>query len=292
VKRPALFAATGLAAALSAYALGVEPYRLQLTQPTLWLPTLPPALDGLTVLLVADTHTSRRGRREKRLARLLDALPTPDLAILAGDLLQGAAGRRVVPELVRRHVRARHGVYAVLGNAEHKIRPDKRRAFVAALTDAGARVLVNENEPLTIDGETITVAGTDDPYYHRASLPKTLANREPGRFTLLLAHSPQIAVEAARAGVDVMLSGHTHGGQVRLPLVGALKTQNPLGRKVDQGLFDRARLSRVLGRDPGGDLVFYITRGVGVARFKGLPLYPRLLCLPEVAWLTLRRGGA
>jgi predicted MPP superfamily phosphohydrolase len=75
---------------------------------------------------------------------------------------------------------------------------------------------------------------------------------------------------------------------VRLPIIGALKAQNPLSNKLDMGLWDAARLSRALRRDVTGRTQLYITRGVGVARFRQYPLYPRLLCPPEVTWITLR----
>jgi hypothetical protein len=280
------------AGALAAYSLAVEPFRLEVTETTLFCPRLPDPLDGLTVLLLADPHIFRWGRRERRLAELLGTLPVPDVAVLAGDLIQGSEGIPHARRLVRDHVRARYRRFCILGNAEHKLKGPRRRAFVDALRADGLTVLVNQNEPLVLRGATITVAGTDDPYYGHADLDATLAGAPPERFCLLLAHSPQVAVLAARAGVDVLLSGHTHGGQVRLPLVGALKTQNPLGRRVDQGLFDRARLRRALGgRDPGGDLLCYVSRGIGVARMRRLPLHPRLFCPPEVSWLTLRSPG-
>lgn len=281
----------GAAAGLGVWALAVEPYRLRVEHVSLCLPRLPVALDGVSVLLLADLHMAQWGRRERLLARLLDDLPAPDIAVLAGDLLQGTNGMTATAELIERHVRARAATFATWGNAEHKPKQATRDAFRARLEASGVQVLVNENRPLTLRGETITVAGTDDPYYGHADVARALAGRDPQRFCLLVAHSPQVVLQAARQNVDLMLSGHTHGGQVRLPLVGALKTQNPLSGKIDRGLFDRARLRAILGaRYPAAKyLILYVTRGVGVARFKALPLYPRLLCPPEVTWITLRR---
>lgn len=279
-------------AGLAVYALAVEPYRLQLTHTEIYCPRLPAALDGFTILLLADPHISRQGRRERLLAALLDDLPVPDIAVLGGDIIRGTGGIPEALRLIRTHVRSRLGTYAILGNAEHKLRGPRRREFVASLVDEGIVTLINRSVPLKARGEEITIAGTDDPYFGHADLEATLSSWDPNRFCLLLAHSPQIVTLAARAGVDVMLSGHTHGGQVRLPLVGALETHNPLGRAVDQGLFDRARLRDALGRDPGGDTVLYISRGIGVANFGGWPIYPRLMCRPEVSWITLRRAEA
>ena len=166
----------------------------------------------------------------------------------------------------------------------------KRATYIKDLEKRGCRVLMNEWETLTLRSEAVTIAGVDDPYYGHADLDAALCDAPRDRFTLLLSHSPQTAEHAAHLDVDLMLSGHTHGGQVRLPLVGPLKTQNPLARKMDCGVWGRARLHEVLGRDPGGDTVTFISRGIGVANVPRLPwLTPRFLCRPEIAVLTLRR---
>jgi predicted MPP superfamily phosphohydrolase len=281
--------------ALAAYTLAVEPYRLELTHPEIPLPTLPLTLDGLSLLLLADTHVARWGRREPMLVEMLEKVERPDLIVWAGDWIQGKVGIPHVLRLCRFVAERFPGVptFGVLGNAEHKMKREYRLDLVRQLEAAGKMtVLINSHESLTLGGETITIAGVDDPYYGHADIKGALRGAPIGEnFTLLLAHSPQVATQAARAGVDLMLSGHTHGGQVRLPLLGPLKTQNPLARRLDQGLFDRHALATVLGRDPGGDLVTYISRGVGVANVPRVWwLTPRLLCRPEVARLVLRRA--
>jgi predicted MPP superfamily phosphohydrolase len=181
--------------------------------------------------------------------------------------------------------------YAILGNAEHKLMLAERKQFVAEIEALGIRVMLNEHQEIILRDEPVNLVAVDDPYYGYADLPVALEGMPPTseRFTLLLAHSPQIATQAARAGIDLMLSGHTHGGQVRLPLVGPLKTQNPLCRRLDMGLFDRQRLTDTLGYDPGGDLTVYITRGIGLANLPGIVwAAPRFLCRPEVTLLTLQ----
>ena len=280
------------AAAVAAYALAVEPYRLELTHPEVFLPRLPPALDGLSVLLLADPHISRWGRREPLLLELLETVAPPDVIVWAGDFIQGKVG---IPSVLRvcRAVAERYpGVpsFGIMGNAEHKMRLEFRRDFIRQLEETGIVVLMNEWTPLTLRGVTITVAGVDDPYYGHADLAAALAGAPTDAvFTLLLSHSPQLATQAARAGVDLMLSGHTHGGQFRVPLVGPVKTQNPLAHRLDCGLFRPRDLARVLKRDPGGHLTTYISRGIGVANFPRVWwLSPRFLCRPEVARLTLR----
>lgn len=294
MSKTALGVATGLAAAgLATYALKIEPFLVETTETELLLPRLPCAWDGLSILLLSDPHVWEWGARERQVIALCATLAPPDLILWAGDFLGSARGVVPAVRLVHEVSTLFPGVpsFGVWGNAEHKIRRERRLWLQELLAQEGVRVLHNENVPLTLRGETIQLAGCDDPYYGFADLEATFAGLNPERFTLLLAHSPQVAALAARAGSDLMLSGHTHGGQVRFPIVGPWKTQNPLCRRLDQGAFDHQRLIKTLGYDPGGNLVTYISRGIGVAFMRGMPwLAPRFNCRPEIARLTLRSG--
>ena len=286
--------ATGLAAAgLAAYALKIEPLLVEATQTDLSPPGLPAAWEGLSILLLTDPHIRQWGERERRVVALCATLEKPDLIVWAGDFLGSAGGVLHAVRLVREIAALfpNTPAFAIWGNAEHKIRAERRDWLEQLLADSGVQTLVNENIAFTLRGETIQLAGCDDPYYGFADLEATFAGLDPTRFTLLLAHSPQVAALAARAGIDLMLSGHTHGGQVRFPILGPWKTQNPLSRRLDCGAFDHARLTKTLGYDPGGNLVTYISRGIGLAFIPRLPwLAPRFNCRPEVAHLTLRSG--
>jgi predicted MPP superfamily phosphohydrolase len=281
---------SGLLAALVIDAIAIEPFRLEITHPRLYCPRLPQKLDGLSVLLLADLHASQWGRRERLFLKLLEQVERPDIIIWDGDLITGKEGKTVAREICRR-VRDLFPdcpTYITLGNGEHKIGRRECQSFVQMLRADGFEVLINENRTITLRGETITIAGTDDPFYGFADVERSLREAPKDRFQLLFAHSPQVAGIAARLGVDVMLSGHTHGGQVRLPFIGAIRTQNPLGLKMDYGIFDRKRLAEILRRDPGGDLVTYITRGIGAAQVPSMHwLAPRFLCPPEISRVTL-----
>jgi len=284
-----------LAGLTYAYAQYVEPFWLELTTPRITLPRLPESLEGLRVLLLTDPHTQKWTRREDDvLALLKNGLPAaPEVIVWGGDFLYHFGETGVPLQLVRavREIFPDVPTFGILGNAEHKWRRAHTTAFVQELNALGVRMLINTSETLTVRGQEITIAGVDDPFYGWDDLDKALAGTPKERFTLLLSHSPQIAYRAARAGVDLMLSGHTHGGQVRLPLIGAVKTQNTLGRKMDQGLFDAMRLRPILnGRDIGENFRLYICRGIGVAPIGKLHFpRPRLLSRPEIALFTLTR---
>ena len=286
-----LGAATGLTAAgLAAYSLKIEPLLVEVTHQTLVLPSLPAAWDGLSILFLSDPHVWEFGKRERRVVELCSKLEKPDLIVWGGDFI--GTPRGVVPavRLVTEigSLFPDTPTFAVWGNAEHKIRHERRAWLESLLAEVGVCTLINESLPLTLRGETITIAGCDDPYYGHADLDATFSELTTRRFTLLIAHSPQVAAIAARAGVDLMLSGHTHGGQVRFPLLGPWKTQNPLSRQLDCGIFPHKRLTEILGYDPSGNLTTFISRGIGLAFIQGLPwLAPRFNCRPEVACLTL-----
>ena len=258
-------------------------------------PRLPAPLEGVRVLFLADQHTDEWTRRESGVLEMLRRLPArPDLVVWGGDFLFHFGRTDNALRFVREAQAILAGIpsFGILGNAEHKLSAACTAAFVRGLESVGGTMLQNRAETLTLRGATITIAGVDDPFYGHDDLDAALAGCSADRFTLLLSHSPQLAYRAARAGVDVMLSGHTHGGQVRLPFVGALKTQNPLGRRMDQGLFGRDRLRPLLnGRDVGGRFRLYVTRGIGAApSWRLYWLRPRLLCRPEIALLRLTRG--
>lgn len=279
----------GAAAGALAYALKVEPYLVETTETTLQLPRLPERWNGLRVLFLSDPHVCEFGPREEKVLRLIDESEPPELILWGGDFLGTVESIDESLKLVEA-VRERFPslpMYAVPGNSEHKPGKKRRERLYTGLRALDISLLINEWQELTLRGETITIAGCDDPYYGWADLEKTFAGIPKDRFTLLLSHSPQVAGLVADKA-DLMLSGHTHGGQVRVPGYGAIKTQNPLSRRLDMGVFDREKLTEILGHDPGGDMLTFVGRGIGVATLSYAAWFaPRFLCRPEVAYLTL-----
>ena len=245
----------------------------------LGLARLHQGLDGFRVVQLSDLHFGPyTGERE--IAAAIDAAnaAAPDLVVLTGDFVTSTwlfhlgrrNGREIYPcaELLRR-LRCPGGVYAILGNHDWGVGAE----FIAGvLTEAGIRVLRNESVPLERDGARLWLAGVDDAMYQAADLGRALAQVPAAEPVLLLAHEPDLADEAARYPVDIQLSGHSHGGQIVMPLVGPGYLP-PLGRKYPRGLYEVDRLK------------LYVNRGIGVA---GLPL--RLNAPPEVTVLALHAG--
>lgn len=278
-------AAAGLG--VGAYATLVEPRWLEVTRREIPLPRLPAAWDGLKVAHLSDFHLSRMvpaGYLERCVEAATAA--APDLILLTGDFV--TKSRRFLdglPPLLSR-LRAPLGVWGILGNHDHAVTAD---GVAAAVSRGGVTMLRNRRERLEREGAALWLAGIDSmagSQYSRsrwrqeradrrmrAGLSAALDGLDPDAFRLLLAHSPDILPMAAAARVDLVLSGHTHGGQVRFPFVGATVVPSRYGARYAAGLYTE------------GDTCLYVTRGLGVVRF---PV--RFLCRPELSLLTLRRG--
>ena len=274
---------TGAAGAgLLTYAVGVEPYAIETVHLDFYAPRLPEAFEGYTIIQVSDLHMRQMGRRERLLETLLRGLPPADLVAVTGDLVHTPAGIAPFLELARAF-QARDGVYAIFGNSEHKngVRP---YAFSQTLAENAIMPLMNQHVLLSRGGASIVLAGVDDPVNDKDDIAEALKDAPADLFTLLLMHSPDSIAEAALRGIDVVLSGHTHGGQIRLPWYGPLYTHSRLGRRMSDGYYSRSRLRRAIGIRPGRTQL-YVTRGIGIS---GLAL--RFLTRPELTILTLRRG--
>jgi uncharacterized protein len=240
---------------------------LAIERQQIYLRRLPKALDGLRIVQLSDLHYGPLVN-PRHLERAIQAANDlrPDLIALTGDYIShDRSFAAPCAELVGR-LRAPYGVFAVLGNHDHWT----DAALIADLFRAeGIRVLLNEGLRLDLQGESFWLAGVNDTMVGLEDLSLALAGSRDDELKLLLAHNPIILRRAARAGVDFVLSGHTHGGQVTLR-----PEKNLSGRP-------RRRLLRGLGRR--GNTQIYVTRGLGTVV---LPI--RYGCPPEVSVLELR----
>lgn len=262
----------GAISALSVYSLVVEPFHLTVTEMTLCSPKLAPGAPPVRVLQMGDFHIERRlTRRERDLLARVKTL-APDVILLTGDYLNlSYVYDREAQQAARtflNRLEAPFGVYAVSGSP-----PVDPPAATEKLFDGldNVRLLRNEHAALDVRGQRFYVAGvvcSHDPAVDPDRLREALAGVPQDAFTVVLYHSPDLMPRMVEAGVDLHLAGHTHGGQIRLPLYGALLTSSLYGKRYEMGRYQE------------GDTHLYVARGVGMEGM-GAPR-ARLLCPPEI----------
>ncbi len=234
------------------------------------LPRLPVPLDGFTILHLSDLHVDLHPALVSALAEVLPALRY-DLCVITGDFRNSTVGpwepAVTGTAVVRQFLTA--PVYAVLGNHD-------TADMVAPLEAAGIRFLLNESVVLRHSGAPLFLAGIDDPNIYRTdNLPRALRKVPHKGFKILLSHSPAISRQAEARGVDLLLAGHTHGGQICLPGGVILVRNDPSPRALLRGVWQR------------GELRGHTSAGTGSC---GLPV--RINCPPEASLLVLRAAGA
>ncbi|MBT9252638.1 MAG: metallophosphoesterase [Brockia lithotrophica] len=236
------------------------------------LPDLPEELDGLTVAHISDLHYGFGKFRNPESVDEIKALvmaQSPELIAFTGDLLDRTADPDWASIPLLKGLKAPLGVYAVLGNHDRHF---DIRTLEKSFADAGVELLLNQSVGLQRNGRTFWVVGLDDPFTGLPDLDRATASLPPGDFRLLLVHAPDFAPRAAHFGIPLQLSGHSHGGQIRLPGIGPLVLP-PLGKEYPMGL----------RQVPGSGTHVYTTCGLGTSI---VPL--RLFCRPEVTLLVLR----
>ncbi|MDD2309708.1 MAG: metallophosphoesterase [Desulfuromonadaceae bacterium] len=245
-------------------------YRLEKNE--VYLPGLPPAFDGYTILHLSDLHADGLVDEGEGIMRIVETVPC-DLAVMTGDFSSEEAGAHYEPCLealapIVRSISAQDGIFGVLGN--HDL-----WEMVPELGRIGVQVLLNEAAQLRRGTADIVLAGVDDPHYYKChDLKKALAAVAPDQVVILLSHSPEIAAEASRYGVDFYLCGHTHGGQICLPGGIALFANTSCIR------------SYVSGSWKCGTMQGYTSRGTGFSLAAA-----RLFCPPEITLHTLHTGS-
>ena len=259
-----LATAIGAVTGTATYGVAYERHHVGVTRASLDVSGLPPALEGLRVALLTDVHHSRLvGADDVTKAVDLVLAQRPDLIVLGGDYVTFGDRAFVGPVAdLLAPLRAPHGVFAILGNH------DDDKDMPAALGRKGFTVLKDQRTRLMVHGEAIDVAGIR--FWTRRPAELTRVLRNASGTVLLLAHDPRRLVEASELNIPLVLSGHTHGGQVLLPGVGAVAKA--------------ARFPILAGTGRRENTSIFVSRGIGTVY---VPM--RFNCPPEVAVLTLRR---
>jgi predicted MPP superfamily phosphohydrolase len=258
-----LATAIGAVTGTATYGIAYERHRIGLTRATLPVSGLPAALDGLRIGLLTDVHHSHLvGADDVTKAVDLALSEKPDLIVLGGDYVTFGDRAYVGPVAdLLAPLRAPHGVFAILGNH------DDDKDMPAALARKGFTVLKDQRTRITVHGAPLEMVGIR--FWTRRPAEITRVLRDAKDTVLLLAHDPRRLTEASQLNIPVVLSGHTHGGQVLLPGVGAVAKA--------------ARFPILAGTGHRENTSIFVSRGIGTVY---VPV--RFNCPPEVALVTLK----
>jgi uncharacterized protein len=241
----------------------------EVTHTDIWLSRLAPTLDGIKIVQLTDIHHSVfTPLAEVQRAVELTNQQRPDLIALTGDYVTFSPTFIWPVARALGKLRARWGVFAILGNHDFQVDPDE---VTRALRAQRIRVLRNSHCAIRRRSAALWIIGVDDLWWRAENFPAALRHvpvRDP---KILLCHNPLGIHMAARHNIDFMLSGHTHGGQVRLPVVGSVYGRSKLGRRFVEG-WNRLESTQI-----------YVSRGIGKVL---VPI--RYNCPPEIASFRLR----
>lgn len=260
-------------AALWCWAFVVEPYVFLVRRDVeVVRNAFPSGFENLKIVVVSDTHFGRGFHERWRLERIVASVNAcnPDVILFLGDYTNGhfyqtAASDEDVVEVFSKF-RAKYGKYTIMGNHDSMVGID---AMTRNLSRAGIVVLRNASAKCSTAFGDFYVAGIDDPLFQDYSYSKTLADVPANAPLIFLAHTPSVVREIPQRA-DFVLSGHTHGGQIRLPFVGNVFPLKNVPRKLVSGL-----------AESGGHTV-YVSRGLGTSR-----LAVRFFCPPEFTVLKI-----
>jgi len=244
-------------------------FKVDFTDLTLAVPGVPKEWDGLSVLLLSDLHFCGTPSREffDRVIDHLTAGPKPDLVILAGDYVDTNTHHAWLEPLFGK-LTGVEGQFAILGNHDEHHHPEVVRD---ELRKAGYTVLGNTWKEVEIRGVRCVMIGHEGPWFR--PIPN-LENAPTNLFRFCISHSPDSFYWGRANRVNLMLCGHVHGGQIRLPLIGSIFVPSLYGRRFDMGVF------------AGDSTVMVVSRGVSGKE----PL--RFRCHPQVMRITLRPVGS
>ncbi|HEY2422191.1 MAG TPA: metallophosphoesterase [Neobacillus sp.] len=257
------------------YANRIEPALLEITTQQIQHPLIPKSFDGIRIVQFSDTHLGFQYNLSQleELIKKINGLQ-PDLIFFTGDLMDTPNKYPEINKLVPllQQLKAPLGQYCIFGNHDHG--GYGSAIYRNIMETANFTVLLNESKPIKQkDGSSIYLIGIDDAMLGRPDLNLALKKVPADKFKLLLSHAPDLADAAAQYNIHWQLSGHSHGGQVKIPFIGALITP-PFARVYTEGLYTIGDIN---------PLTLYVNRGIGTTR---LPF--RFMAKPELTVYILK----
>lgn len=248
-----------------------EVYDIEVTRNEIIIDDLPPAFDGYRIAFLTDTHVAsfmRRGFYSEVVNQVQRF--DPDVILFGGDFVSFTRHIKLLPEILLAGLSARDGLFAILGNHDYWAGADE---IVNVLRAHGIRLLTNDAVMLARGAARLPLVGIDEVYRGSPDVERAFAGLDSERPCLAISHHPDVVDIIRGQRIDLLLCGHTHGGQIRFPFFGAVVVPSRHEGELAAG-FHRV-----------GPVLLYVSRGIGAIP----PL--RILCRPEVATFVLKRGN-
>lgn len=260
------------------YSKSIEPKLLDMNQYTISSKFVSKKMEGLKIVQFSDTHLGSDYSLEQ-LQNLVEKIneQNPDLIVFTGDLIDNSSLYREINNIspILKQLQAKYGKYAIYGN--HDVGGAGKRVYANVLTNSDFTILENEHKTITLDDKSVlSIVGLDDYLLGKPNPQEAFTNVQKNSFTLLLAHEPDIADRLTDYPIDLQLSGHSHGGQVKLPFHQAIYTP-PLATKYTEGLYEISKSFK--------PMTLYVNRGIGTTR---IPV--RFFSVPEISVFRLESG--
>lgn len=240
------------------------------------------SFDGLKIMHLSDLHDATFGKTQTRLIQQVKN-EKPDVIFFTGDFIDSNRYKLERSLKLIDGIKEIAPVYYVLGN--HEVATNRTKEIIQSLQLRGVHVLQNEQRHIRIKSDSLVIAGIDDPLMNglehkteetiiNENIEKALADSEPTSFRILLSHRPEFLSVYAKHKIDVVFSGHAHGGQIRIPFLGGvLSPGQGIFPKYTSGVIKKQKTSVVISRGLGNSIMPF-----------------RILNLPEIVVVTLKSG--
>ncbi|HLE87202.1 MAG TPA: metallophosphoesterase [Candidatus Brocadiaceae bacterium] len=252
---------------VGSYSRFLEPRWVEIKNVVIGINNLPKRFGGMSIVQLSDIHHCEYVPREfiRKCVWKVNTL-SPDIIVLTGDFVYGS--NAFIPSVAEElsELKSKEGVYAVLGNHDNK------ELTFDILSKKGIHVLINEHIPLYRKKDYLFIAGVDDLWRGNMDLDATLKGMDD-KPKILLSHNPDAIEMIKHTGIDFVMAGHTHGGQVCLPLYGPPVVYSKFGARYAAGLFHEEKT------------IMYVNKGIGVSNF---PV--RFFARPEITLFTLQNS--
>lgn len=260
--------------------LFIEPFCIKRRNIELYYDNLPEEFDGFSILHLSDIHTSKWGKFEELLCKNISKFQESDICCITGDLAYTHNVASNIQKILS-NGKIKDNTYIVFGNTEYKPHNDNM-VFEKQYTEFGYKILRNSSVQIKGQNSYISLVGLDDPINHLDDVEEAFKNVDEKSFKIMMTHCPSTTIDALDYGVNLVLAGHTHGGQVKLPFFMAYTHMNK-NKFLNIGFWSAKKISKKINRQID-NFNLVISNGLGTS-----VLRIRMFAPPEIYRIVLRK---